>query len=162
MSAGNGLSDTAAKIADITDEIQRSNVKVVGGQSPKAPEPWTSKYPPTTDAAELRDWWLAEAETEIERTVPKATEYGGHGSAVDLIWIGREMAANLGRTEVTDEEATEFGIYFYLIGKVGRWSAAIRQGKRVSDDTLFDISVYCRMAQRNREAGGWPFGSDPT
>lgn len=151
----NNLSDAAARIASLADtEWSSHNVKVVDGDKP---EPVRDEQV-LSGETELRAWWHAQANGEIERTVPKVVEYGGHGSAVDLIWIGREMAANLGRTHISDEEATEFGIYFYLIGKVGRWSAAIRQGKRVSDDTLFDISVYCRMAQRNREVGGWPFG----
>jgi hypothetical protein len=156
MSASNGLTGAAARMAEI--EPPSHNVKIVDGDRTRP----TKIEQATADGAELRAWWLAEAEVEIARTVPKAVEYGGHGSAVDLIWIGREMAANLGRTEVTDEEATELGIYFYALGKFGRWSAAIRQGKRVSDDTIFDVSVYCRMASRNRQVGGWPFGSDPT
>lgn len=106
---------------------------------------------------DLRRWWSNTALEEIERTVPKAVEYGGKGSAVDLIWIGQEMADTLGMGEVPPEIATELSIYFYLLGKMARWKAAIQEGHRVSDDTLFDIGVYVRMAQRNRKVGGWPF-----
>lgn len=99
----------------------------------------------------LRDWWLDQAHREIAATVPKAEEYG----STDLVEIGRNLATLMGR-EVTDEEAAEIGIYFYLVGKMARWTDAVKRGDRPSDDTLFDIGVYVRMAERVRFAGGWP------
>lgn len=99
----------------------------------------------------LDEWWLTTAEDEIARTVPKVREYG----ATDLVDIGQMLARTMKRT-VSDEEATELGIFFYLVGKVARWQSAVERGERPSDDTLFDISVYCRMAQRTRYAGGFP------
>jgi hypothetical protein len=102
-------------------------------------------------AAELEQWWHDRAAEEIERTVPKAIEYG----ATDLVDLGRDLARLAGR-EVDQEEAAELGIYFYLRGKLSRWADAIMRGDRVSDDTLFDIGVYCRMVQRVRSHGGWP------
>lgn len=102
-------------------------------------------------AADLGSWWEGKARDEIERTVPKAVEYG----STDLVDIGRDLARCAGR-EVTDEEAAELGIYFYLRGKLARWTDAVIRGVRVSDDTLFDIGVYVRMAQRVRSHGGWP------
>ena len=109
-------------------------------------------------AVEVADWWHAQAQAEIDAVVPKATEYGGHGRAVDLVDIGRDLLRSQGVADdkITDEWATEVGIYFYLRGKIGRWTAAVTRQERVSDDTLHDISVYCRMAQRNRAVGGWP------
>jgi len=100
----------------------------------------------------LRDWWLERAQQEIEKTVPKAIEY----SSVDLTEYGRTLALVLGRGDVTAEEATEIGIWGYMVGKVARWTGAIKEGRRPSDDTLLDISVYTKMAQRNRDVGGWP------
>lgn len=107
---------------------------------------------------ELATWWSLRASAEIGAVVAKATEYGGHGAAIDLIQIGQDIAMVCGMGKVTDEEATELGIYFYLRGKLARWTAALSEGRRVSDDTLHDIGVYVRMAQRNREVGGWPTG----
>jgi hypothetical protein len=105
-------------------------------------------------AASLERWWMRVAGDEVIRVVPKAVEYG----STDLRDIGRAMAEAAGR-EVGDEEAVELGIYFYIIGKIARWSDAVKGGgRRVSDDTLHDIGVYVRMAQRNREVGGWPTG----
>lgn len=106
---------------------------------------------PTPLADELRLWWLDQAEGEIKRTVPKVVEYG----ATDLVDIGRDLARCMGRT-VTDEEAAELGIFFYLRGKMSRWVDAVARGDRVSDDTLFDLGVYVRMTQRVRSHGGWP------
>lgn len=100
---------------------------------------------------ELAEWWRDKAEAEIDQTVAKAIEYG----STDLIDIGRDLA-RIAKREVSDEEAAEMGIYFYLLGKLSRWRSAIERGDRPSDDTLLDIGVYVRMAQRVRSHGGWP------
>lgn len=105
--------------------------------------------------AALTDWWLERARQEVESVAPKAIEYG----ATDLADIGHGLAGLMGR-KVTNEEATEIGIYFYVVGKMGRWTAAIREGRRVSDDTLLDLGIYIKMAQRSRDVGGWPFGPE--
>lgn len=107
-------------------------------------------------AAALSDWWRDAAQDEINRTVPKAVEYG----AGDLAEIGRTMGRLMGREKLSESEATEIGIFFYTVGKVARWEAAIREGRPVSEDTLFDLGVYARMAQRNRQVGGWPWPSE--
>jgi len=112
-----------------------------------------------TMAEVLGDWWLEIARQDIERVVPKAVEY----SAVDLIEYGRTLAlvmeVDFGHP-LTDEEATEIGIWGYLVGKVARWTGAIKEGRRVSDDTLHDGKIYFTMAERNRAVGGWPFGPE--
>ena len=43
-----------------------------------------------------------------------------------------------------------------IVGKMARWTDAIRTGRRVSDDTLFDLGIYVRMVHRVRAVGGWP------
>lgn len=114
---------------------------------------------------ELTEWWLNKARSEVKPMADKALEYGGKGAAVDLIEIGKDIA------RMTDPEHwnsysvahyTEIGIYFYLRGKLARWQAAMIEGRKVSDDTLLDIGVYVRMAQRTREVGGWPYGPEAT
>lgn len=110
--------------------------------------------------SELEEWWLGRAQSEVAPMAAKAEEYGGKGAAVDLIDIGTDLARLMGRNVITTEEATELGIYFYLKGKFSRWTAALLEGRRVSDDTLLDIGVYVRMVQRTREVGGWPYGPD--
>lgn len=99
----------------------------------------------------LSHWWYDKAAAEIVLTVPKAIEYG----STDLTDIGLMLARTMRRT-VNQEEAAELGVFFYLIGKIARWQSAIERGERPSDDTLLDIGVYVRMAQRIRDAGGWP------
>lgn len=117
------------------------------------PEPTGNghKMNPQELEAALTSWWMDKAAQETSAVVPKAVEYG----ATDLRDIGKDLADCMGR-EVTDEEATELGIFFYLRGKLSRWVDAVKRGDRPSDDTIYDIGVYCRMAQRNRDAGGWP------
>ncbi len=101
---------------------------------------------------ELEAWWLAMANEEIERTVPKAIEYG----ATDLDEIGRQIRLVGGLGSCPDTSDDELGVYFYMVGKMARWTDAIRTGRRVSDDTLFDIGIYVRMVQRIRHSGSWP------
>ncbi len=113
----------------------------VSRETPRSPTP----------AEQLANWWRQAAEREIEQTVDKAVEYG----STDLIDIGRNIARLSGR-EVDDQEAAELGVFFYLEGKLARWRSAIVEDRRVSDDTLLDIGVYDRMAQRIRYAGSWP------
>lgn len=105
----------------------------------------------------LSDWWFENAKQAVELIAPKAVEY----SAVDLIEYGKTLALvmDIGHP-ISDEEATEIGIWGYLVGKVARWTGAIKEGRRVSDDTIFDIKVYATMAERTRAVGGWPFGKD--
>ncbi len=116
-----------------------------------APEPNDHKLNPHELELILTGWWMDKAAEEVKAVVPKAVEYG----ATDLRDMGRVIAETAGR-QVTDEEATELGIYFYALGKMARWTDAIKRGERVSDDTLHDLGVYVRMAQRTRDAGGWP------
>ena len=101
---------------------------------------------------ELTAWWHDLATVEIDRTVPKAVEYGSG----DLVEVGRTLARVAGRKVGSVADAAELGIFFYLVGKMARWADAVESGRRVSDDTLFDIGVYVRMAQRVRVSGGWP------
>lgn len=124
--------------------------ELAGLLSPEMAEKFEAMTPSQLEAL-LTEWWMDKAEEEVRRTVPKAVEYG----ALDLIQIGQDLALTAGR-EVTDEEAAELGVYFYVRGKLARWTDAIVRGDRVSDDTLFDLGVYIRMAQRIRDAGGWP------
>lgn len=121
---------------------------------------WNARNPiksPSEDKqalmADLEAWWYAKADDEISRTVPKAVEYG----ADDLVEIGKELVAAGVRDPGTgDIGYAELGIFFYEVGKMARWRSAVRRGEPVSDDTLFDIGVYIRMAQRNRTNSGWP------
>lgn len=101
----------------------------------------------------LPQWWIDTSRADLAALMPKVVEYG----ATDLEWVGRQMLASQGRTEgVSTEEATEVGIYWFVLGKVARWAAAVQEGRRPSDDTLLDIGIYATMARRNRAAGCWP------
>lgn len=102
---------------------------------------------------ELAAWWREYAETEIEGVVPKAVEYGSG----DLAAIGRDLAQFHGISEVISEQrATELGIFFYARGKLARWFDAILHERECSLDTLHDLGIYTKMAIRNRQVGGWP------
>lgn len=104
---------------------------------------------------DLQTWWVAVAHQESGTIAAKMREYGGGGRARDLIEIGRDLYDIAGRTG-TEQDYAEAGVYFYLRGKMSRWTAAMMEGRAVSDDTLYDIGVYVRMAQRIRQTGGWP------
>ena len=106
-------------------------------------------------ADQLRQWWIGTADCDISKSLDKIVEYGGSGPAYDLLATGHDLAAMNGR-RVSDEEAVEMAIAFYLSSKVNRWMAAVIDGRRPSDDTLLDIVYYGMMARRNRAVGGWP------
>lgn len=113
---------------------------------------------------ELVGWWMDLASKEIQATIPKALEYGGNqqGSA-DLEVMGAAMQFMISpekASEMSPEERRRFGmemaVAFYALGKVARLYGAYSRGDRPSDDTWFDLGVYCRMAERVREVGQWP------
>lgn len=98
---------------------------------------------------DVNKWW---AETSLDDQLaflPKFKEYGSN----DLVEIGRTMLAVAGRDEDDDQVCAEVGIYFYLVGKIARWTEALQRGDRPSDDTLLDISTYAMMARLNRAGG---------
>lgn len=100
---------------------------------------------------ELAAWWIQKAKDEVEMVVDKAVDYG----ATDLYEIGRSILI-LGGKSYDRKRATEAGIYFYEQGKMARWQSAIMEGRPTNPDTILDIGVYARMAQRVLEVGGWP------
>ena len=101
----------------------------------------------------LAQWWIDTTKAELEMLLPKVEEY----SAYDLELIGTAMADTIGwEGELTPGEATEIGIAFYVMGKVGRVLGAVREGRLPSEDTWVDLAVYSRMALRAKQAGAWP------
>lgn len=108
--------------------------------------------PQISGTSELAEWWHDRTRQEVDAVVPKAVEYGANS----MIEVGRSMLRVAGRTEVSDEEAIEVACMFYISGKLGRWIDAVAAGKRPSDDTVYDIGIYIKMAQRARDVGSWP------
>ncbi len=108
---------------------------------------------------ELRQWWMDTAAAEIDPMIAKALEYGGSGTALDLIDIGTNIVRMTGDrvSDYSVAQLTELGIVFYVQGKTSRITAAVAEGRWPSDDTWHDLGVYARMAARVRHAGGWPF-----
>ncbi|WIC89821.1 hypothetical protein SEA_SAPO_51 [Gordonia phage Sapo] len=100
-------------------------------------------------------WWVQHSLQEALPTVAKAKEYG----TVELVEAGRLLGSQLTGYQgkpVNDQQALELQVYQYVVGKLGRWTAAVRRGEPVSDDTLFDLGVYARLVQKARETGEWP------
>lgn len=116
-------------------------------------------------ADQIVDWWNLASASDAAAAAAKSTEYGGAGAAIDLVWLGEQLADMRGGVNGTNwltgrersaQEATELGIFFYVLGKVARWKAAILEGRPVSDDTIKDLHTYTMMARYNREHGSWP------
>lgn len=101
----------------------------------------------------LQDWWTDTAAGDADKVVPKAAEY----ASGDLTEVGQAMARISGIELEDDAHAAELGIYFYALGKMARWTAAVEGGRRVSDDTLLDLTTYMMMSRRVRDVGGWPW-----
>lgn len=108
--------------------------------------------PKPTGRDELERWWKDRVLAEIDAVVPKAIEYGANS----MIGLGRAILRVAGRADVTDGEAIEVACMFYIEGKIGRWIDAVQAGVPVSDDTIYDIGIYIKMAQRARDVGSWP------
>lgn len=103
----------------------------------------------------LIHWWMQYAFAEALATAPKAEEYGSTELAEAGHVLGSLLAKPL-ESPLSDAAAMETQIFQYVLGKIGRWTAAMRRGERVSDDTLFDIGVYVKMVRKIRETGEWP------
>lgn len=106
--------------------------------------------------ADLRDWWLSTAQADMAMVAPKAVEYG----SVELEEMGAALARMMGRSDLSAARRVELACWFYAMGKMQRWTAAVTRGEFVSDDTLTDLGVYTLMVRRAREAGTWPGGLD--
>lgn len=106
--------------------------------------------------ADLRDWWLSTAQADMAMVAPKAVEYG----SVELEEMGAALARMMGRSDLSRARRVELACWFYAMGKMQRWTAAVTRGEFVSDDTLTDLGVYTLMVRRAREAGTWPGGLD--
>lgn len=150
----------AGKPATATPSASEHPGGIGGGLT--APEV-TGGHGEPREVGELRGWWEQTAHDEVAQLMSKMVEYGGLSRATDLTEIGRHLTEVgvsegplLGNGAVQEGWLQELGIYFYLVGKFARWSAAIQEGRPVSDDTLLDIGTYVRMAQRVRAVGGWP------
>lgn len=102
--------------------------------------------------ADLRDWWLSTAQADMAMVAPKAVEYG----SVELEEMGAALARMMGRSDLSAARRVELACWFYAMGKIQRWTAAVTRGEFVSDDTLTDLGVYTLMVRRAREAGTWP------
>ena len=86
----------------------------------------------------------------------------GHDSTlpVELEEMGAALARMMGRSDLSAARRVELACWFYAMGKMQRWTAAVTRGEFVSDDTLTDLGVYTLMVRRAREAGTWPGGPD--
>lgn len=99
----------------------------------------------------LETWWEDTTDEEIRSMIPKVIEYGSN----DLNIIGDIML--LMKPELRDKiNPAELGIAFYALGKIARIMGAYADGIAPSDDSWHDLAIYARMAQRVRNADGWP------
>lgn len=105
--------------------------------------------PTVTNLEGLGKWWAEKSDTLAGAAVPKMIEYGSD----DLTQIGSELLDIAGVHEYSKRQAYEAGVFFYVRGKVSRWSYSVKQQAFVSDDTLHDIITYCMMVLDRRENG---------
>lgn len=138
---GENLGHQGKSFADMLDDFKPVYTKV--------PEPEDQELFVLMN--ELRLWWTGKSREDSELVVSKYKEYGNTA----LVEVGQQLASITGR-EVSEAEAQELGIWFFMVGKMARWKTAILKGERVSEDTLNDLAVYAFMARRVHEKGGWP------
>jgi hypothetical protein len=168
-STSSSASTTSEAGATSTGKLSRQGHSQLGsggtaGRTDTKSSATTATSQPQMDESALTKWWMNKAREEISALAPKAEEYGGAHRASDLVQLGRTIAELTGfdadtrrlRGLDTDAFYQELACYFYLQGKMGRWQAALLEGRQVSDDTIHDIKIYTTMVQRIREQGGWP------
>lgn len=103
------------------------------------------------DARPLFTWWVDRAFDEAHQTIAKMEEYGSG----DLVALGQNLRRMAGLPRLDDPvQAMELGCLVYMLGKVERAIEAVKAGRTVKDDTLFDVAVYAKMVLAAR-AGVW-------
>lgn len=112
---------------------------------------------PDDEMADVVTWWLNTAYSDIMKTLPKMTEYGGgmDGSA-DLQLMGENLATLLDMHDAPDAVKQEMACWFYLQGKVARLVTDFKAHRPGKPDTWFDAEIYAKMARRIQEKGRWP------
>ena len=100
---------------------------------------------------DLFQWWTETSNNEAQSSIPKSVEYG----VSSLKTMGDEIITMMPSEVGTRNDPTMVAIWCYVVGKLGRWSNAVRRGEQVNPDTLHDIAVYVKMAQRIQQTGTW-------
>lgn len=109
------------------------------------------------NVVEISGWWAEHSDGAIQRTAPKAAEYG----AADLDIMASAMIALAGEKlkGASEEERMQYGRYaacaFYAMGKAARIFGALERGVLPNPDSEFDLEVYSVMMARIREFGKW-------
>lgn len=106
------------------------------------------------NSGSIEEWWFEQAQLELDRTIPKAKEYGSGDLAVMASALRLLHSSKLS-VAWGDSFYMEWACAFYALGKVSRVIAAYARGDLPDSDSWFDLGVYCRMAQRIRATGGW-------
>lgn len=105
--------------------------------------------------AEIREWWMAQANEDVNLVLRKHEEYGD-----DTLATGGFALARLMGRKVTRGRAQEIAIWHDLGVKLGRLENALKKGEDVGDDTWQDIACYAMMGRRAQLHGGWPVNPD--
>lgn len=105
--------------------------------------------------AKIREWWMAQANEDVNLVLRKHDEYGD-----DTLATGGFALARLMGRKVTRGRAQEIAIWHDLGVKLGRLENALKKGEDVGDDTWQDIACYAMMGRRAQLHGGWPVNPD--
>lgn len=108
-----------------------------------------------TREAEVREslekWWTETSAEEMERTIPKAVQYGSNS----LELTGQMHLLMLPPEQRTRQLALAAACVDYTMGKVARMWAAILRGEMPQPDDYFDVTVYSKMLRHIGEEGEW-------
>jgi hypothetical protein len=152
--------DPTGTVVDRVTKLAKSRHELADAVEPEARVPediWTREQEIQARVQEITAWWYDHAANVIDRTAPKAAEYG----AADLDLMGKNMEVVFStQLRGTDRDfAEQFGRYaacaFYLQGKIARIFGALERGVLPNPDSEFDTEVYAVMLTRIREFGRW-------
>lgn len=107
----------------------------------------------TADSAEraFRSY-IQDLTSEVtDMVIPKARTYG----TTELSQLGATLMNVAGKGTTPERDSMQYAVWFYSVGKMARWTAAVKRGEQPTRDTVLDILVYALMWLKVEETGEW-------
>lgn len=107
---------------------------------------------PADSAEQAFRSYIQDLTSEVtDMVIPKARTYG----TTELSQLGATLMNVAGKGTVPERGSMQYAVWFYSIGKMARWTAAVKRGEQPTRDTVLDILVYALMWLKVEETGEW-------
>lgn len=112
----------------------------------------SSPFHPADSAEQAFRSYIQDLTSEVtDMVIPKARTYG----TTELSQLGATLMNVAGKGTVPERGSMQYAVWFYSIGKMARWTAAVKRGEQPTRDTVLDILVYALMWLKVEETGEW-------